>query len=100
MLIRHRNARQISFQFRIGIPAMCKIFFLLRGGRVQIRQRVALYYSNTGRARADGAQVGWSRARPVRLYIPIGLVEGLPNPVQVGLAVDCTRPAVGWRLSN
>src|SRR4029077_3445566 len=53
-----------------------------------------------GRQGADGAQRGWSRAQAVRLYIPIGHVESLPNPVQVGLALGCTRPAAGRRLSG
>ncbi len=97
---RSRHARQIAFQFRIGSPAIGKIFLLFRAGCRQIRQRVALDDSNSGRHRADGAQGGWSRTWPVRLYIPIGLVESLPNPVQVGLAVDCTQPAVGRRLSS
>src|ERR1700680_4107859 len=32
------------------------------------------------------------RARPMRLEVPIGFVDGLPNPTEVWMAVETRRP--------
>ena len=70
---------------------MLEIGLLLFLGRGQVRDFAALHHSRTAGLRADRAHRDHqSGPRRVLLQFPIGRVQRLPDPVQVGLSVGQT----------
>ena len=94
-----RNARQVALHFRIQLqPVRVIFFFLLRRCR-QIGNLAAFHHADARRLRAGGAQRHHlAGLRRVALQIPVGRVHGLPDAVQIRLAVGGSGRFVGLIL--
>ena len=94
-----RHARQIAFHFRIQLQPVRVVFFLLLRGCRQIRNLAAFHHADAGRFRAGRTQRhDLTGLRRMALQVPVGRVHGLPDAVQIRLAVGGSRRFVGLVL--
>ena len=105
-----RHAGQVALDLRIGVEPALLVLLLLRGGFRQVRNLVAFDHADAAGHRADRAERehGGRRhrhdgprpkrqrgLRVVRADVVIRGVEGLPDAVEVGLAVGGARRTRG-----
>ena len=95
-----RHSRQITLDLRVRGHPLLEVLFLPGQRRRPIRNLVALHHAESGGHCADRAEVRTSRLRGVGLKIPVCRVLGLPDAVQVGLAIGCARDGERTRLSR
>ena len=83
-----RDARQVALPERVGHEPVLEVLVALRERRRLIRNGAALDHAHSRRNAFAGR---------VRFEIPVRGGDDLPDAVQVGLAVRCTRAVVAGR---
>ena len=116
---RARNSRQVALDLGIARQPVVLILFLLRLGFRRVRNGPAHDHTHAARNGSDGPEREHlsgghgndgtrahrqRRACHVRLEVVVGGIQGLPNPVQIGLAIRRAwdpgagpGPPSGWR---
>ncbi len=88
---RARNARQIAGRLGIRLRRALAIRLALRQGRGQVRDRPALNHAapaGDGGGRPQELRRHRRLLGVVRLKVPVGAVQHLPYPVQIGLSAE------------
>src|SRR5262249_14681877 len=92
---------QITLDLGVKLHPICLILLLLGGRSRQVRNLVPLHDSKTWRQGERCTQCGRrTLAGSVTLEIPIGLIQSLPDTVQVGFSIPGTGRAVSRRLGT
>src|SRR6202030_1275554 len=99
---RARHTRHIALYFGIQLDPVFTIFLLL-GCRPRLVRDVAPFNHADPGGLGEGSTERDHRAcvRLVSQDVPVGGVHGLPDPVEVGLAIRCpagieSRVLTGW----
>ena len=112
---RARHAGQIAFDLGVALEPVFAVVALLRERFGFVGNCAALDYAQPCRDGADRAErqdrrgrhrpagpgsFGHGGTRDVRLKVVVGFVEYLPDAVQIGMAVACTRRSIGCCLAR
>ena len=91
-----RHARHVALHGRVALEPMLEIVLLLRPRLGSVGDLAALYDAEpAGHGTKRGELDDGPHARGMRLDVPVGRAESLPDPIQVRFAVGCPwRPVL------
>src|SRR5881397_683198 len=96
-----RDARKIAFDLRIERQPLLIVFFLLRGCSRKVRDFASFDPADSRRHRVLGPESDHtSEIRRMRLKIPVGFIQRLPDAVKIRPSIRCPRSAISLGLSR